>query len=80
MANVPNLDYSQSLFPAAAFPIRRNFSIPEFAHSCGVSVRTMYREIAEGELETTKIRSRRVITPEQQDRYDERKKRQGGCK
>ena len=76
MANDMNLDYRQSPFLAAAVPTRHNYSMRQFADSRGVSVRTMYRELEDGELETTKIRGRRIVTPAQQDRYDERKRLQ----
>ncbi len=76
MASDLNLDYRQFPSVATAVPLRKNHSMPEFARKCGVSTRTMYRELTDGELETTKIRGRRVVTPEQQDRYDERKRRQ----
>ncbi len=51
-------------------------SIGDSAKSRGVSKRTIYREIADGALDTVKIRNRRLVPPKAQARYDELKQRQ----
>ena len=51
-------------------------TVDEFAKSRGVSRRTMYREMADNNLETVKIRNRRLVPPDAQARYDELKQRQ----
>jgi excisionase family DNA binding protein len=56
-------------------PVQRLSTVPELAREWGVCERTIWRLIADGELEALRIRRAVRVTPESQSRYLRRARR-----
>ena len=56
----------------AAAPLRQAFSVEEFCSRWGIRRNTFYSLVASGDLQTSKIGRRRVVTLAQEDAFRRR--------